>query len=241
MAVRAYYKDNKRDRSEKLVSEYAPLVKKIALHLKGRLPASVLLDDLIQSGMLGLLDAAQNFDASKGASFETFASIRIRGAMIDDIRKGDWAPRSVHQNTRRISEAMVELAKSKGRDPTDEEVAEYLDVSISEYHTMLYESSTSRISAIEDIGVPADAIVFENQNVNEDSPLTSVMHEKYRHALAGAIESLPEREALVFSLYYNDELNLKEIGLVIEVSESRVCQILNQAIMRLRTKLRDWM
>ncbi len=236
---RGYYSSS-RDRTEALVNEYAPMVKKIALHLKARLPASVLLDDLIQSGMLGLLDASQNFDPAKGASFETFASIRIRGAMIDDIRKGDWAPRSVHHNTRRIGEAIAELSQIKKRDPTDEEVADHMGVSIREYHTMLYEAATSRVTAIEDLGISSDAIVFEHQDISEDSPLKAVMNEKYRDALAHAIESLPPREALVFSLYYNDELNLKEIGMVLDVTESRISQILNQAIVRLRTKLRDW-
>ncbi len=237
---KAYYSNAKPDNESRLVEQYAPLVKKIALHLKARLPHSVQLDDLIQSGMIGLLDATKNFEQGKGASFETFASIRIRGAMIDEIRRGDWAPRSVHHNSRLINDAMVELAKLKHRDPTDEEVAEYLKVSISEYHTMLYESATSKVTAIEDLGVSSDALVFDNQDISEDAPLSSLMEEKYKDALAKAIESLPQREAMVFSLYYNEELNLKEIGLVLEVSESRVSQILNQALMRLRTKLKDW-
>ena len=240
MAVRSYYKDSQKDRISQMVEDYAPLVKKIALHLRGRLPASVQLDDLIQSGMLGLLDAVNNFDASKGASFETFATFRIRGAMIDDLRNTDWAPRSVHHNTRMIAEAISVLAKTKGRDPTDDEVATYLGMEIREYHTKLYEASVSRISAIEDLGVPAEALLADGE-VGDDSPLSSVIREKYTRAMGEAIEKLPRREALVFSLYYREELNLKEIGLVLDVTESRGSQILSQAIVRLRTKLKDWM
>lgn len=231
---------SKEDKTRELVTRYAPLVKKIALHLKARLPHSVQVDDLIQSGMIGLLDASNNFDDSKGASFETFASIRIRGAMIDEIRSCDWAPRTVHQNTRRISDAMTELAKKLGRDATDLEVSEYLGIPVDEYHRMLYESSTTKIVGIEDLGVSADALVFENQNINENKPLNAVLEHNYRQSLAKAIETLPPKEALLLSLYYKDELNMKEIGKIMELSESRVSQILNQTILRLRSKLKDW-
>ncbi|MGN1357257.1 MAG: RNA polymerase sigma factor FliA [Succinivibrionaceae bacterium] len=223
------------------VARYAPLVKKIALHLKARLPQSVQLDDLIQSGMEGLLDAANNFTEGKGATFETFAGIRIRGAMIDEMRRGDWVPRSVHRNTRLITDAMSQVSQEKGRDGTDVEIAQHLGVSVAEYHTMLYDASSSRIMSIEDLGVSNDVIVCENQDVTEDAPLNTVVREKYHAALTKAIDNLPEREKLVFSLYYQEELNLKEIGSVLEVSESRVSQILNQGIMRLRSKLRDWL
>ena len=231
---------SKEDKTRELVTRYAPLVKKIALHLKARLPHSVQVDDLIQSGMIGLLDASNNFDDSKGASFETFASIRIRGAMIDEIRSSDLAPRTVHQNTRRISDAMTELAKKLGRDATDLEVSEYLGIPVDEYHRMLYESSTTKIVGIEDLGVSADALVFENQNINENKPLNAVLEHSYRQSLAKAIETLPPKEALLLSLYYKDELNMKEIGKIMEISESRVSQILNQTILRLRSKLKDW-
>ena len=229
-----------RDKATELVTKYAYLVKKIALHLKSRLPESVQLDDLIQSGMIGLLDSSKNFDEQKGASFETFASIRIRGAMLDEIRSSDWVPRSVHQNTRKITEAMTELSKKLGRDATDQEVAQYVGVPVEDYHRMLYEASTTKIVGIEDLGVTSDVLVFENQDINENRPLNAVLESKYRLALAKAIETLPEKEALVLSLYYKDELNMKEIGSILGVSESRVSQILNQSILRLRSKLNDW-
>ena len=231
---------SKEGKTTELVTKYTYLIKKIALHLKSRLPHSVQLDDLIQSGMIGLLDASNNFDGSKGASFETFASIRIRGAMLDEIRSGDWAPRSVHQNSRKITEAMTELAKKLGRDATDAEVSEYIGVPIGEYHKMLYEASTTKIVGIEDLGVTADALVFDNQNINENAPLNAVLEQNYRQSMAKAIESLPQKEALLLSLYYKEELNMKEIGSILNVSESRVSQILNQAILRLRSKLKDW-
>ena len=239
------YSQNKhsaaRDRASEYATRYASLVKRIALHLKARLPESVQLDDLIQSGMIGLLDSASNFDESKGASFETFASIRIRGAMLDEIRSSDWVPRSVHQNTRKISDAMAELSQKLGRDATDVEVAKHINVPVDEYHRMLYEASTTKMVGIEDLGVTEDVIVFESQDVSENKPLNSILEQKYRNAMAKAIATLPNKEALVLSLYYKDELNMKEIGVIMDVSESRVSQILNQAIVRLRSKLSDWM
>ena len=136
-----------------MVERHAPLVKRIAYHLLARLPASVLVDDLIQSGMIGLIEAAKNFDGSKGASFETFAGIRIRGSMLDEIRRGDWTPRSVHRNSRMIAEAIAELESELGRDVKDSEVAEKLDISLDEYHHMLSDASSGRIIGIEDLGI----------------------------------------------------------------------------------------
>ncbi|TKB47226.1 RNA polymerase sigma factor FliA [Ferrimonas sediminicola] len=225
------------DNRASLVERYAPLVKRIAHHLMARLPASVQLDDLLQSGMVGLLEASRNFDATKGASFETFAGIRIRGAMLDEIRRGDWVPRSVHRNYRQVTDAIKELEKRLGRDPRDNEVADYLDIPIDEYHQMLNEASMGRMVGIEDLGVSVDSFV------DEDAPkrnFEQVAQERFQQALSAAIKSLPEREALVLSLYYDEELNLKEIGQVIGVSESRVSQINSQAMMRLKSRLSSW-
>ncbi|WP_417349969.1 RNA polymerase sigma factor FliA [Ferrimonas sp.] len=225
------------DNRASLVERYAPLVKRIAHHLMARLPASVQLDDLLQSGMVGLLEASRNFDATKGASFETFAGIRIRGAMLDEIRRGDWVPRSVHRNYRQVTDAIKELEKRLGRDPRDNEVADYLDIPIDEYHQMLNEASMGRMIGIEDLGVSVDSFV------DEDAPqrnFEQVAQERFQEALSAAIKSLPEREALVLSLYYDEELNLKEIGQVIGVSESRVSQINSQAMMRLKSRLSSW-
>lgn len=222
-----------------LVERHASLVKRIAHHLLARLPASVLVDDLIQSGMIGLLEAAKNFDGSKGASFETFAGIRIRGAMLDEIRKGDWTPRSVHKNGRAITEAINQVERETGRDARDIDVAEKLEVSLGEYHQMLNEVNAGKIIGIEDLGITEDVITTE-QNKGNDMPFQDLLQGSFQKALAHAITTLPEREAIVLSLYYDEELNLREIGEVLEVSESRVSQIHSQAMLKLKNKMQSW-
>lgn len=220
------------------LEKYSVLVKRIAHHLIGRLPPSVQVEDLIQAGMIGLLEAQKNYDNSKGASFETYAGIRIRGAMLDDIRRGDWVPRSVHKYNREISQAISVLEGELNREPTDTEVAKYLEMSLDQYHSVITDINSSRIVGIEDLGVSDDAISpFDS---DDNSPFKAVADESFRKALVESIKSLPEREALVLSLYYDEELNLKEIGEVLGVSESRVSQILSQTMQRLRTKLRSW-
>lgn len=222
-----------------LVERHASLVKRIAHHLLARLPASVLVDDLIQSGMIGLLEAARNFDGSKGASFETFAGIRIRGAMLDEIRKGDWTPRSVHKNGRAITEAINLVERETGRDARDVDVAEKLQVSLSSYHQMLNEVNAGKIIGIEDLGVTEDVITTEKTK-GSDTPFQDLLQVSFQKALAFAITTLPEREAIVLSLYYDEELNLREIGEVLEVSESRVSQIHSQAMIKLKSKMQTW-
>ena len=225
---------------QQLVERHAPLVKRIAYHLLARLPASVQVDDLIQSGMIGLIEAAKNFDATKGASFETFAGIRIRGSMLDEIRRGDWTPRSVHRNARLIAETIAELEAEFGRDVKDVEVAEKLDISLDEYHHMLSDVSGGRIIGFEDLGVSEDVLVTAD-DTQHDILFDSQASDAFQQALVKNISSLPEREAIVLSLYYNDELNLKEIGEVLNVSESRVSQIHSQALVRLRSRMQDWL
>ena len=232
----AYQQQN--DKS-KLVEEHANLVKRIAHHLMARLPASVLVDDLIQSGMIGLLEAARNFDGSKGASFETFAGIRIRGAMLDEIRKGDWTPRSVHRNSRAISDAIAQVERELGQDARDADIAAKLNVSLQEYHQILSEVSAGKLVGIEDLGVTEDVITTD-QNQGTDSPLEDLMQGAFQKALAHAITTLPEREAIVLSLYYDEELNLREIGEVLDVSESRVSQIHSQAMLKLKSRMKAW-
>ncbi|KUE80418.1 RNA polymerase sigma factor FliA [Aeromonas schubertii] len=221
-----------------LVERHSPLVKRIAQHLLARLPSSVLLDDLIQAGMIGLIEASRNFDGSKGASFETYAGIRIRGAMLDEIRRGDWVPRSVHRNSRMIAEAIDQVEKQHGRDARDTEVAAQLGVGMEEYHSMLQDVSCGKIIGIEDLGVSEDVLGGEGASVTHG--YEDVAAERFQSALADNIAKLPEREALVLSLYYDEELNLREIGEILNVSESRVSQIHSQAMHRLRARLRDW-
>ncbi|GAA6134840.1 RNA polymerase sigma factor FliA [Oceaniserpentilla sp. 4NH20-0058] len=223
-----------------LIEEYAPLVKRIGHHLKGRLPASVQLDDLVQSGMIGLIEAARKYEPSKGASFETYAGIRIRGAMLDEIRKGDWAPRSVHRNSRKIADAIRFVESQTGRDAQDHEVASALDMSLEEYHTHLQDGLGSRLFSFEDLLTQPGEREGELINHDDSGPFEGLQSEHFQKQLAQAIGTLPEREQLVLALYYDEELNLKEIGAVLEVSESRVSQIHSQAAHRLRARLSEW-
>jgi RNA polymerase sigma factor for flagellar operon FliA len=223
-----------------MLEKHAVLVKRIAHHLVARLPDSVLVDDLIQAGMIGLLEAAKNFDGSKGASFETYAGIRIRGAMLDDIRKGDWTPRSVNRNSRMIADKISELESDLGRDVKDYEVAEALDVSLEQYHTMLNEANAGKIIGMDDLGVSED-VISSREDEEQDDIYVDIEVDSFKHTLVDEIKNLPEREALILSLYYDEELNLREIGEVLNVSESRVSQIHSQAMLRLRSRLKDWL
>ena len=222
--------------TSELIDRHSELVKKIAYHLMARLPATVLIDDLLQSGMIGLLEAARNFDSSKGASFETFAGIRIRGAMLDEIRKGDWVPRSVHKNSREIASAINAVEKRSGQDAKDTEVAKELGISLIDYQQMLQDVNCAKLVAYEDIS-DSDEAHAEECN---DTVFDTVSEHQFSSKLVEMIKQLPEREALVLSLYYDEELNLKEIGAILEVSESRVSQILSQAMLRLKAKLKHW-
>ncbi len=218
---------------------YTPLVKRIAYHLMSRLPPNVQQDDLIQAGLIGLLEALRNYDASQGASFQTYARIRIRGAMLDEIRKNDWAPRSVHRKARMVAEVVREIEHRTGRDARDHEIAESLKVSLEEYHQLLQEASGHRVFSYDELemethgGVPG--LVEKNKG-----PLEGLQTEDFKRSLAEAIAGLPERERMVMSLYYDEELNLREIGAVIGVSESRVCQIHSQAVIRLQSRMNQW-
>ena len=196
-----------------VVVRYAPLVKRIAHHLLLRMPASVQVDDLIQSGMMGLLEAAKKYDVSKGASFETYAGIRIRGSMLDEVRKGDWAPRSVHRKSRKVAEAIKAIEARTGKDAKDPDIAKELE---------------------------GDDSAIELAAGELPGPCDGLQRSTFKAHLAKAIDGLPDREKLVLALYYDEELNLKEIGEVIGVSESRVSQIHSQAAMRLRSRLSDW-
>jgi RNA polymerase sigma factor FliA len=216
-----------------LVTRHAELVKRIAYHLAGRLPPSVDVADLIQAGMLGLLEAASNYAANRGASFETYAGIRIRGAMIDALRKLDWAPRSVHRKARAVAAAIREIEKETGRDAKDGEIATKMGVGLQEYHTIVQDAASCRLASLDD----AASATTPDDSAN---PFAEVADEGFRASLATAIDALPERERLVMSLYYTEGLNLKEIGAVLKVTESRVCQLHGQALVRLKARLVEW-
>lgn len=238
LGARAYREVSRNDMAQK-VEQYAPLVKRVALHLKARLPACVELDDLIQSGMLGLMDALSHFEDGHGAAFDTYATIRIRGAMIDEMRQSDWAPRAVHQGTRQISDAISKLSSQLGRQPKDTEIASELGVTLEKYRQMLFDSSNSQIIGIDDLGV-SDDVISEDGNHHGDKLFELLATSEFKQALAKAIAKLPKREQQVLSLYYDEELNLREIGQVLDLSESRICQIMSQSMSRLRASLRGW-
>ena len=230
-----YVEVSQGDQSE-LVSKHASLVKRIAYHLMGRMPPSVDVDDLIQSGMIGLLLAGRNYAASKGANFETYAGIRIRGAMIDEVRKSDWTPRSVHRKLREVSIAISAIENRSGVKAKDQDVADALEISIEEYMKILRDAAGSRLFSLDGL-TRDDGTPSQIPRATEREPLELLEEESRRQRLMGLIEELPERERLVMSLYYDEELNLREIGEVLGVSESRVCQIHGLALMRLRANI----
>lgn len=225
--------------TNEMVVQHAPLVKRIAYHLMGRLPDTVQIEDLIQAGMLGLLEAIKHYDASQGASFETYAGIRIRGAMLDELRRADWTPRSVHKKARMVAEAIREVENRLGREAKDSEVASHLGVGLEEYRQILQDSLSCKTFSVEELIQGEDSVIDE---IHADTqPEEQLIQQNFQQALAKAIAGLPERERLVVALYYDEELNLREIGQVLEVSESRVSQICSQAMLRLRARLADWL
>ncbi len=224
--------------SNNLVTEHVALVKRIAFHLINRLPPNIQIDDLIQAGMLGLLEASSNYAMGHGASFETFASIRIRGAMIDEIRRLDWTPRSVHRKSREVALAIKEIENKSGEDAKDAEVAEYLGMELSEYHKILVDSTTSKIFSIDTMDDDDHAVIKATDS--SPTPFESVSKQSFQSSLADVIKALPDREQMVMSLYYDEELNLREIGSVLDISESRVCQIHGQALLRIKSRMSHW-
>ena len=217
-----------------LITQNVDLVKRIAHHLIARMPSNIDVDDLMQSGMVGLLEAANNFDPSRGASFETYAGIRIRGSMIDDIRKHDWTPRSVHHKYRKVAEAINSIENELGRPARSQEIASHLGITVDEYHKILADSSSSRLLSLEE-SMDEPTLRRLSPKSASVTPEQELSVSQFREQLAEHISRLPERERLVLSLYYEQELNLKEIGHVLDVTESRVCQIHGQAMLRLRS------
>lgn len=239
--VNAYatYQQVSRGNRDELVLQHAALVKRQALHLKGRLSPSQDVDDLIQAGMIGLLEAASHYEGDKGASFETYATIRIRGAMMDQLRRGGWAPRSVAKASRDIGQARHKVQQRLGREASAAEVARELAVDLQTYHDWLKDGEGLYLASL-------DQIIEEHPetpmlaDVAGGTPLRELLGSGFEQALAGEINDLPERERLVMSLYYEQGLNMKEIGLVLDVTESRVCQLHGQAVGRLRKALAFW-
>lgn len=217
---------------DEIASQHLRLVKRIAYHLVARLPTSVDVDDLIQVGMIGLLDAIRNYQTGHGASFETYAGIRIRGAMIDELRRQEWVPRSVQRKARDLAAGVREVENLKQGPATAREVAEHLGLSLDEYHAATRDATACRVVDLDDSDVP--------DVEGDQEPLAKLQSEAFRAVLGDKIDRLPEREKLVMALYYDEDLNLREIGQVLGVGESRVCQIHGQALNRLRAWMKDW-
>jgi RNA polymerase sigma factor for flagellar operon FliA len=228
---------------ESRVAEFAPLVRRMAHHLAARLPSSVQVDDIIQAGLIGLMDAATRFEQSQGFQFETFASQRIKGAMLDELRRNDWLPRSMRKTLRQVEGAISKLEQKLGRAPTERELAADLGVSLAEYQTMLQDAKGYQLVSVDDFasddGGGDDYLDRHVQDERED-PLAKLSDARFRADLVQGIAALPEREKLLMSLYYEQDMNFKEIAAVFEVTESRVCQLHSQAVARLRSKLKDW-
>lgn len=223
---------------DELVVQHATLVKRIAYHLKARLPDSVQVDDLIQAGMIGLIEAGRNYDSGQGARFETYAGIRIRGSMLDELRKNDWAPKSVHKKARDLAEAIQIVEGRTGRDARDQEIADELKIDIDEYYQILQDSNACIVS-MDQYGMDKEDFLPGLSDESSD-PGKLLVKDRFKESLSVAISGLPDRERIVISLYYESELNLREIGSIIAVTESRVSQLLNQAHARLSARLRRW-
>jgi RNA polymerase sigma factor for flagellar operon FliA len=223
------------------VAEFAPLVRRMAHHLAAKLPSSVDVDDIIQAGLIGLMDAASKFEASQGNQFETYASQRIRGAMLDELRSNDWLPRSIRKGFRQIEQAISKLEQRLGHAPNEREIAAELSLSLVDYQALLREARGYQLFHIEDFDSDSEGGLFDRicPDLNAN-PLDKIQDSRFRAALVKAIEGLPEREAHLMGMYYEQELNFKEIAAVLHVSESRICQLHGQAIARLRAKLKDW-
>ncbi len=236
-----YTINGKPDQKNLPLNEHVALVKKIAYLLKAKLPASVEVDDLIQVGMMGLLDALNRYEDTHGAQFETYAAQRIRGAMLDELRSSDWMPRGARQNMRKIEVAINVLEQQLGRPPAEAELARQLQMTLEEYQAMLNDGCGHQLLYYEDFaeGDGGNHFLDQHQQDEDSDPLKELMSSGFREALVEAIEALPEREKLLMGLYYEQELNLKEIGSVMNVSESRVCQIHSQAVSRLRAKMKE--
>ncbi len=240
MSVASEYLQHSRVSGDELVRQHAPLVRRIAYHLMGRLPSSVDVNDLIQAGMIGLLEAARHFATDRGATFETYAGIRIRGAMLDELRRTDWTPRSVHRKAREVAEVIRQIETETGAEAVDAEVVRRLGISADEYHQVLADAACVRLLSLTATDDKEESAVLDVVDQDALEPSQGIERDGMREALASEIGNLPEREQLVMSLYYEQELNLKEIGAVLGVSESRVCQIHGQAVLRLRARLADW-
>ncbi|MDO4905160.1 MAG: RNA polymerase sigma factor FliA [Lautropia sp.] len=225
-----------------VIEQYGKMVRRVAVQMASRLPASIELDDLVQAGLIGLVDAVSRYDAAVGVQFDTFAMQRVRGAMLDELRNADWMPRSVRRSQRSIEQAIHAVEQRHGRPATEREIADELQMSLEEYQRLLSSAKGSQLLYLEDVAGGDDDDDRVEYLVQDEQPQPDQRLEdgRFREALVASIDALPEREKLVMSLYYVESLTLKEIGEVLGVTESRVSQLHSQAVARLRSKLGDW-
>jgi RNA polymerase sigma factor for flagellar operon FliA len=225
-----------------MLKQYSPLVRRLAHQMIAKLPANVEIDDLIQVGMIGLSDALTRFDVAQGVQFETFATQRIRGAMLDELRGSDWMSRGDRRHQRTIEAAVHKLEQRLGRAPSEGEIAAELGMKLTDYQELLGKVRGTQLVYLEDMSGDDGDEDFLDRHVadTEANPLARLSDRKMREALVKAIENLPEREQYVMSMYYEHDMNLKEIAAVLGVTESRVCQLHSQSIARLRARLREW-
>ena len=215
-----------------LIRQYQPLVRKLAHHMMAKLPANVQVDDLIQVGLIGLSEALSRFEATQGVQFETFATQRIRGAMLDELRENDWASRGT---------AMRRLEHMLGRTPMESEIAASLEMSLSDYQSLLTKVQGTQLIYLEDMSHgqdDEDSFLDRHMGDVDADPINVLRDQRLRTALVAAIKNLPEREQHIMSMYYEQDMNLKEIAAVLDVTESRICQLHSQSIARLRAKMR---
>ena len=227
------------------VKQYAPLVRRLAHQMVARLPANVELDDMIQAGMMGLMDAVGRYEEAQGTQFEHYAASRIRGAMLDELRANDWLPRSARKSQRDIENAIHRLEGKLKRAPSESEIAKEIGIGVAEYQEMLNDARGAQLVYFDDLGGGYDDEDYLERNVADSSegggdPGAFLRDKRFRGALVAAIEELPEREKLLMAMYYEQDMNLREIGAVMGVTESRVCQLHSQAVARLRSKLKHW-
>lgn len=224
-----------------MIRQYSPLVRRLAHHMMAKLPANVQVDDLIQVGLIGLSEALTRYEAAQGVQFETFATQRIRGAMIDELRENDWMSRGSRKSQKEIERALRRLEHQLGRSPTESEIATELGMTLVDYQSLLSKVRGTQLMYLEDMnGGSDDEDNFLDRHVSDSSvdPMEMLRDQRLRESLVNAIKTLPEREQYIMSMYYENDMNLKEIAAVLGVTESRVCQLHSQSIARLRAKMR---
>jgi len=232
------------ENTEQIIKEYSPMIKYVANRIALRLPPHIEVDDLISVGAIGLMDAIEKYDPSRGAKFKTYAEFRVRGSILDELRSLDWVPRSVRQKASNLDAVVSKLQSRLGRLPEDEEIAKEMGVTLEEFFDTLNETRNMPLLSLEDLGIARDSgdkqsLLDTLEGKGDVDPQTQMRLTELKNLIAAAIDSLPEKERLMVSLYYYEELTMKEIGEVLGITESRISQIHSKAVYRLRTKLKS--